>query len=182
MKKEKDPLCLTDLYDTIKEVSLIPEDYEENKRIDLTPEELYLSDQFSSKHYDCRVLPDGRHRFGTIGGGFSERYYMSPDGNRFEVVAKCHGCNETYNISKAALEFQEWPSEEVKAKYIEKAEKNYSGGYFSVVEYLRYLKFKEDRPGHTISVEFMGTGLGYLISIRDEETGEYADITDTSCW
>ena len=59
------------------------------------------------------------------------------------------------------------------------------------VEYLRYKAFCQDHRkcvkgngaiGGGISVEFMGTGLGPIITMHCRNCGTNIDITDESCW
>lgn len=176
----KDILNKTSVYDVITNDTpelLVPEDDTDFKLhhiVTVSKEEYYVIDKFYDAHRDCRILPDGRHRYGAIGGGFEKRAYMKQDGS-FKFICKCMTCNEVLDVEEAVKNIKDG---EIPEEY-----EFYQGyGMFDIVEWSRFKKFCTDHEGHSISVGFMGTGLGYLINVKDEDTGEYADITYTDNW
>jgi len=178
--ENNDILNKTSLYDVIKESTpelLIPDtdqDFIDHRDIIMSKEEYYVIEKFNKEHKPCRILPDGRHRFGAIGGGFEKRAYLKPDGS-FKFICRCAGCNEILDVDEALknTEIGEIPED---YKYYN------TFGNFDIVEWTRFKKFCEDHTGHNISVGFMGTGLGFIIVVKDEDNGEYADITNSECW
>lgn len=176
MRKFK--LCKTDLYNSIKEIPDTHEfrkEYEENHCFYLTEEEYYLKD--SLYHQDCMRLPNGLPRFGTIGGGFSVKFYLHPSGE-IEKIAKCQACGEELNLTKKSKELH--LDDKTYEEYHKKALKSYSK--LTELEYARYKKFLEDHSGNTIIIDFIGTGLGWIVTLKDETTGEYTSITDINNW
>lgn len=53
--------------------------------------------KFQEDHRNCMRLPDGRHRFGTIGGGISISFMGTGLGNL--VSCKCHTCGKSVDIT-----------------------------------------------------------------------------------
>jgi hypothetical protein len=179
MKMKKDYKDITKIYERISKAPEDPEflkDYEERKVFKMTPTEYYLKDKYEKEHIKCKRNPDGSNKFGTIGGGHIVRFYFNEDWS-YEVISECHGCGKSINLTEEAKKLKE----EVPEKYI-KMSQIYGGGNLGKVEYYRLWHFLEDHKGHKISIGFMGTGLGYLINVQDEDTKERADITDTSDW
>lgn len=178
--ENNDILNKTALYDVITESTpqlLIPDtdsDFKEHSVITMSKEEYYVIDKFYTDHQSCRILPDGRHRFGAIGGGFEKRAYLKPGGS-FKFICRCLGCDETLDVEEA-LKTTEIVEISEDYKYYK------TFGNFDIVEWTRFKKFCEDHDGHNISVGFMGTGLGFIIVVKDEDSGEYADITDSDSW
>ena len=98
-----------DNYDDITEDSIasLPEE----ERMELEKEYEYHSrypwrlskveyarwEKFQEDHRNCMRLPDGRHRFGTIGGGISISFMGTGLGNL--VSCKCHTCGKSVNIT-----------------------------------------------------------------------------------
>lgn len=52
---------------------------------------------FCKKHRNCQRKPDGRPRFGTIGGGFSVTFI--PTGLSPIISVKCNHCGEIEDIT-----------------------------------------------------------------------------------
>ncbi len=188
MKKEtKYKKVDNSIYDAITEKDVPQtEDFEKefnaNKQFSMDIYEFYLNDKFSDDHHKCRVLPNGLSRFGTIGGGYEKKWYINPDGT-VEVIGRCMGCDESMNFTAESKKLSDKEKEEIDSdEKLKKEYKIYNGCDLSRVEYLRYKKFVEMHWGHRLSIGFMGTGLGWCIDIFDEDTKEYADLTDNSCW
>lgn len=179
MRKKVDYKDVTKIYELISKTPDNPkfeEDYEKGRVFKMTPAEYFLNDKYEEKHIDCKRGPNGFSRFGTIGGGHVVKYYINEDGS-YEVVSECHGCGESINLTEEAKKLDS----EIPEEYIKKSER-YGGGSLGKVEYYRLWTFLKDHKGHKISIGFMGTGLGYIIVVQDEDTKERADITDSSNW
>ena len=190
-------------YDSITE-AMLPEkgteDYndfqlslEKDGVFQLTPLELLRDEKFGDDHMDCQRCSDGMPRFGAIGGGMSITFIIPENGMR-RVVSRCDGCEHEYDITEGNINGNEYdaivddnvPDEpEEKADYLKKI---YWGRTYSMneVEYLRFMKFKEDYAGvpdkGDLMVTFRGTGLGNLVSVRYSNINTVYDITDCTHW
>lgn len=179
MRNKEDYKDVTNVYDLISKVPddlNFNEDYEKRKIFKMTPAEYFLKEKYEKEHRKCKRNPDGTNKFGTIGGGHVNKYYLNDDWS-YEVISECLGCGESINLTEEAKKLEtEMPEE-----FIEKSQL-YGGGSLGKVEYYRLWTFLRHHKGHKISIGFMGTGLGYLIVVQDEDSMEKADITDTSDW
>lgn len=102
-------LCLNAKYDKytkkdVPDTQEWKEDYEAHKDIEMTLEEFYVIDKFYDEHRNCFRLPDGRSRFGAIGGGFEKYIRIPADDSECELFAKCYGCDTVINVTEKCKE------------------------------------------------------------------------------
>lgn len=179
MRKRKDYKDITWVYGLISKAPEDPrfyEDYAVRKVFKMTPAEYYLMEKHEKEHIECKKNPDGTSKFGTIGGGHVVKFYLNGDWS-YEVVSECQGCGEILNLTEEAKKLEE----EIPEEYAKKSQ-IYGGGTLGDVEYYRLWYFMRGHKDHKVSVGFMGTGLGDIIVVQDEDVKEKADITDTSNW
>jgi hypothetical protein len=136
--------------------------------------------KFVEDHKDCRIDKiTGFNKFGTIGGGTSITYKSNNKWDIFDKLIRCHGCNIKENLEDTDIKLD--ISEDKLQKDYEKFCKY--GPSFNKVEFYRFNaiweKYIVDK-GEQIEVSFMGTGLGYIISVQTSDF-KY-EITDTSNW
>ena len=157
------------------------EDYEKNHIFEMSDDATYIDEKICREHIVCMRDKYGRPKFGAIGGGYSRRFYLRADGG-YDIIAKCDGCGKTINLTKLIDKITD--DERATDEYKKAVENNrgYNCYRMNEIEYLRYKVFCDERHGDTISIGWMGTGLGWIINVRDEDTAEYADITDIDCW
>ena len=147
-----------------------------------TIEQFVAEDKFNHDHRNCMRLPDGRHRFGTIGGGISTIITMQY-GKVTSIKLRCHACDTVTDITEG-LPLPEDAEERAK---LEKKYPHYADFDMSWVEYARYEKFCEDYKdaisnGAIVEFGIMGTGLGLLINVKCSSDNVTYDLTDTDCW
>jgi len=136
--------------------------------------------KFFKDHEDCRIdKATGRHKFGTIGGGLSITYKTNDEWYIMDKFIRCHGCDTKIKLEDIDIEL-DIPEDKLLKDY-----ENYCkyGPSFNKVEFYRFNAIWEEYvkgKGEQIEVGFMGTGLGYLISIQ---TSDFRyEITDSSNW
>jgi len=132
---------------------------------------------YQDEHKDCRIDKNtGKHKFGTIGGGsslvFQINYCSEEMFPKFGFIgAKCNACDK---ISK--LTGKNDPIENLDSRY-EKFKKY--GFKFNLVEFYRFIEIYNEYKS-TMTISFMGTGLGNCISIKVKDF--VFEITDNSHW
>ena len=104
-----------------------------------TIEQVYADEIFNHEHHNCMRLPDGRHRFGTIGGGISTIITMQHN-KVTSIKLRCHTCDTVTDITEG-LPLPEDAEERAK---LEKKYPHYADFGMTWVEYARYEKFCED--------------------------------------
>jgi len=146
----------------------------------LTPNQYKHYLKFSKDHKDCRVDKEtGRHKFGTIGGGLSTIYKINNKWYMTDKFIRCHSCNTEEKLEDTDIDID--MSEEKFQKHYEQYCKY--GPSLSKVEFYRFNEIWEEyveEKGEQLEIDFMGTGLGYLISVQ---TSDFRyEITDSSNW
>lgn len=132
---------------------------------------------FLDSHRDCRIDKEtGKHKFGTIGGGaelsFEINYCSEEMFPKFNFKnATCLSCNKSSKLSKKKEQY-----ENLDKRY--ESHKKY-GYKFNIVEFYRFIEIYNEYKS-TLTVSFMGTGLGDCISVKVKDY--VFDITDTSNW
>lgn len=141
----------------------------------------------------CKALADGLEK--QFEGIFDEDNYDGeeyPDDIEDDIL-------DAEEISETPDDYDDITKESLPEDIEAFEEKNKWGMNFrlSPVEYLRWEKFQEDHEdcmenpdgshkfgtiGGGISISFMGTGLGNLVSCKCHACGKTVDITDSSNW
>lgn len=147
-----------------------------NKSLVLNKEQYNSWVNFQDKHKECRIDENGRHKFGSIGGGSELVYQINYcHEEMFPKVGflhgKCLGCEKTNKLSRKTN-----PIKNLDQHY--ESYVNYGPG-FSQIEFYRFLAIYFDFKT-TLEFGFMGTGLGYCIYVKANDF--IFDITDTSNW
>lgn len=177
-------LYSTTKYDYINEDTL--ETYRTNKldklyktfndNFKLTKSQFNNFHYFNEEHHNCKVNEDGSHKFGTIGGGTSlifEINYCSEE--MFPKFAfkgvKCHACNKISQLTGEREDYDRLEKDyEAHIKY---------GPDLNEVEFYRFMNIYYEYKSH-LEIGFMGTGLGYLISVKVKDF--VFDITYNTHW
>ena len=134
---------------------------------------------FYYDHKKCLIdKKTGRHKFGTIGGGIVKEYKIKNIEDSsfiFNIYVKCLTCNDekelltTYNIDEITDELK--TSYDVECKY---------GHKFDKVEFYRFMEIFNEYKNEDLTVCFMSTGLGNVITVQ---TNEFVyDITNIDKW
>ena len=136
--------------------------------------------KFSKDHHDCRVDKEtGRHKFGAIGGGLSIIYRTNNEWYIMDKFIKCNGCNVEEKLEDTDIKL-DIPEDKLQKAYEEYCK---YGPSFNKVEFYRFNEIWEEyveSKSEQIEVNFMMTGLGYLIGIK---TNDFIySITDSSNW
>ena len=146
----------------------------------LTPNQYKHYIKFSKDHEDCRIDKEtGKNKFGTIGGGLSITYKTNNEWYMTDKFIRCHVCNTEEKLEDTDIEL-DIPEDKLLKDY-----ENYCkyGPSLNKVEFYRFNEIWEEyveEKGEQIEVSFMGTGLGYLISVQ---TSDFRyEITDSSNW
>jgi len=132
---------------------------------------------FLNSHIDCRIdKKTGKHKFGTIGGGaelsFDINYCSEEMFPKFNFSkATCLSCKKTSKLSKKKEQYDDLDKRyEYHKKY---------GYKLNLVEFYRFIEIYNEYKS-TLTVSFMGTGLGDCISVKVKDY--VFDITDCSHW
>lgn len=146
----------------------------------LTPNQYKHYIKFSRDHYNCRVdTKTYKNKFGTIGGGLSIIYRTNNEWYMTDKFIRCHACNMEEKLEDTDIEL------DITADKLQKDYENYCkyGPSLNKVEFYRFNEIWEEyveEKGEQLEVGFMGTGLGYLISVQ---TSDFRyEITDSSNW
>lgn len=136
--------------------------------------------KFSKDHEDCRIdKATGRHKFGTIGGGLSTIYKTNNEWYMTDKFIRCQACNTEEKLEDTDIDI-DMPEEKFQKHYEQYCK---YGPSLNKVEFYRFNEIWEEyveEKGEQIEVSFMGTGLGYLISVQ---TSDFRyEITDSSNW
>lgn len=148
-----------------------------NDRFKLSEKQFKNYKKFIKEHHDCKIDENGRHKFGSIGGGTSFEYSinycaeeMFPNFS-FDGI-KCHACNV---ISKLNNECNGFTPKEKK----EFADHKKYGPEMTKICFYRFMTIYHEFKS-PLNVSIMGTGLGYLVSVKVKDF--VFDITDNSHW
>lgn len=151
-----------------------------NDRFKLSLSQYLAYKEFCKKHHDCKVDENGRHKFGTIGGGTSFEYsinYCSEEmfpNFSFDGI-KCHACNVIDKVFQNLKEDYELSTKE-KKDY--ESHKKYGPG-MTLICFYRFMAIYNEFKS-PLKVSIMGTGLGDIVSVKVKDF--VFDITDNSCW
>lgn len=148
-----------------------------NENFKLTKDQFNNLHYFNENHYNCRVDPQTKmSKFGTIGGGSSLEFMLNYCSEemfpRFGFVgARCHSCNKVDPLTGNNEPYKNLDKDyESHIKY---------GPGLSEIEFYRFMTIYYEYKT-SLKIGFMGTGLGYCISVKVNDL--VFDITDTSCW
>lgn len=158
-----------------KELEELYQNFNDRFKLDENQFKNYL--KFCKDHKECKVDENGMPKFGAIGGGTSFNYALNYCAEEmfpnFSFIGiKCHACD---TIDKLSSETKGLTTEE-KKKYT--SHKNYGPG-LSEIEFYRFMAIYDEFKS-PLELSIMGTGLGYLISVKVKNF--VFDITDNSNW
>ena len=136
--------------------------------------------QFCKAHHECMIDPEtGLSRFGTIGGGIVVKYQINYNYEEMFPMTqfvKCEYCQEENQLEETSYKDIEIDEEELDKKYASYI--NY-GTKMTEVEFYRFIEIYNEYK-ETLQVNFMGTGLGYIITVKTKDF--IFGITDYECW
>ena len=148
-----------------------------NDRFKLSDKQFKNYLKFCKDHKECKRNEDGTNKFGTIGGGTSFNYALNYCAEEmfpnFSFIGiKCHACNVIDNLGEDCKGLT--PKE--KKEYA--SHKQYGPG-LTKIEFYRFMAIYNEFQS-PLELSIMGTGLGYLISVKVKNF--VFDITDNSNW
>ena len=148
-----------------------------NNRFKLSESQFKNYLKFCKDHKSCKVDENGNNKFGAIGGGISFNYALNYCAEEmfpnFSFIGiKCHTCNIIDNLGKDCKNLT--PKE--KKEYND--HKKYGPG-LTEIEFYRFMAIYHEFKS-PLELSIMGTGLGYLISVKVKNF--VFDITDNSNW